>query len=417
MTKRQRYRRLLHKPQRNEWLQRSYNTAKLLQFCFQYLAQNNKLNANTMDALCRLTWITEYLGYPSNKYVISTKLPALYTIFGLKSDLRDIIEVAHKVAIKSCRSFQIISNIISPDTGIVNLYTAYRNQVYPWIKRHEKAIRNILRQAAFLEYDDEAKNITDQLTKLPSIPAHRGGINHISPFTILTPVIACLDPRQRFPIINKGSQLKRLLAKLRLSQKSPADQFNVLLELIGPSRCKDAFELDIMGDDVLLLGTSDESLLSHRIPKVSEADLTLRDEMNIAVKIKSRYTMRRIHNCMLRALRKICGNQTEIKEGRGGRAKYDALVKRYNKYGHDLLIEAKSSTDIGSIRLAIGQLFDYRRYLKRSLATKLAILLPQQPDQEVRSLLKYLGIHLLWFNSSNYKQILQEDNRVFKLRS
>jgi len=416
MTKRQRYRCLLHKY--NVWLQRDYNTAKLLRFSFKYLATNNKLNANTMDALCRLTWITKYRSNVSAKYVISTKLPALCVIFGLKSDLQDMSEVVRKVAIKTNKSPQIIRNIIFPDTGIVNLYAAYRNQVHPWIKRHEQAIRGVLRQAAILESDDEATNITDQLTKLPSVPVCRGGNACMSPFTILTPVITCLDPRQRFPIINKGFQLVRLLAELRLSQKGPADKFNVLLQLIGPGLCKDAFELDIMGDDVLLLGFPDKALLSSRIPKISEGDLTLRDERNIAVEVKSRWhKMRHIHNCMLRALWELYGDQAKITEGRAGRAKYDALIKRYNKFGHDLLIEVKSSIDIGSVRLAIGQLFDYRRYLKRNLATKLAIMLPEQPDIEVRSLLKHLGIHLLWFSSSNFKRLFQEDSKVFRVQS
>jgi hypothetical protein len=46
----------------------------------------------------------------------------------------------------------------------------------------------------------------------------------------------------------------------------------------------------------------------------------------------------------------------------GNDLRYDVLVKNYDGKSRDLLIEAKPDPDKGGIRIAIGQLLDYRRF-------------------------------------------------------
>jgi hypothetical protein len=58
------------------------------------------------------------------------------------------------------------------------------------------------------------------------------------------------------------------------------------------------------------------------------------------------------------------------------------------------LIEAKSSSDRGYIRMAIGQLFDYERFLDSS--PKLAILLPERPTEDMMELLKRHAIVVIY---------------------
>ena len=59
---------------------------------------------------------------------------------------------------------------------------------------------------------------------------------------------------------------------------------------------------------------------------------------------------------------------------------------------------AKSSTDRGVIRLAVGQLLDYRRNVPRPAATDLAVLLPMRPDDAIAEFLSSLGIKLVWID-------------------
>ncbi len=56
-----------------------------------------------------------------------------------------------------------------------------------------------------------------------------------------------------------------------------------------------------------------------------------------------------------------------------------------------ILVEAKGSIDRNSIRMAIGQLLDYRRFIDEA-AVKCAVLLPELPRQDLLQLLAYAGV-------------------------
>ncbi|MGA4841676.1 restriction endonuclease [Streptomyces sp. G45] len=60
----------------------------------------------------------------------------------------------------------------------------------------------------------------------------------------------------------------------------------------------------------------------------------------------------------------------------------------------NLLIEAKGQATRESIRMAIGQLFDYQRYI--TPRPRLAILVPTQPRKDLRDLCAAHAIHTIW---------------------
>jgi hypothetical protein len=64
----------------------------------------------------------------------------------------------------------------------------------------------------------------------------------------------------------------------------------------------------------------------------------------------------------------------------------DAYVKELN-----ILVEAKGSIDRNSIRMAIGQLLDYKRFIQER-AVRCAVLLPEVPRQDLLQLLAYAGV-------------------------
>ena len=59
-----------------------------------------------------------------------------------------------------------------------------------------------------------------------------------------------------------------------------------------------------------------------------------------------------------------------------------------------ILIEAKGTVAREAIRMAIGQLVDYRRFA--SDGTKLALLVPEQPRPDLLALLASAGVHVIW---------------------
>jgi hypothetical protein len=67
----------------------------------------------------------------------------------------------------------------------------------------------------------------------------------------------------------------------------------------------------------------------------------------------------------------------------------------------NVLIEAKSSCRRESIRMAIGQLLDYRRY--ENTEPELAILLPSEPNTDIQDLLASLDIAWIWPHKSGFR--------------
>lgn len=66
-----------------------------------------------------------------------------------------------------------------------------------------------------------------------------------------------------------------------------------------------------------------------------------------------------------------------------------------------VLYEAKGKTDRNSIRLAIGQLFDYRRHIDPE-PNALAILLPKAPNHDLKSLIESVGIKLVYEENGQF---------------
>jgi hypothetical protein len=63
-----------------------------------------------------------------------------------------------------------------------------------------------------------------------------------------------------------------------------------------------------------------------------------------------------------------------------------------------LLIEAKGSVDRQSIRMAIGQLIDYRRFV--TPAPRCALLVPSRPRDDLVALVSAAGMELIWEKDS-----------------
>lgn len=64
------------------------------------------------------------------------------------------------------------------------------------------------------------------------------------------------------------------------------------------------------------------------------------------------------------------------------------------------LFEAKGTVERGAIRMAIGQLLDYSRFIQP--AARLAVLLPSRPRHDLRELLKTVGVDLVWRNGEKF---------------
>ena len=201
----------------------------------------------------------------------------------------------------------------------------------------------------------------------------------------------------RFPIINGRNVVKALLKKLGIPSGDLAQQVESLIGLIGQFGIEDAFIIDTLAKQI-----------AEHIPKVLPTERTepgdaegtevpyLDDDERLATTKSKTIIFRNLHRTMIKALRKLFRSY-HFDQGKSSFCRYDYRVKNYDSKGRDLLIEAKPDPSRGNIRIALGQLLDYRRHLANRLATDMAVLTITQPPQEYINLLAELQILALWF--------------------
>ena len=65
-----------------------------------------------------------------------------------------------------------------------------------------------------------------------------------------------------------------------------------------------------------------------------------------------------------------------------------------------MLIEAKGTVAREALRMAIGQLMDYRRFAPDE--TRLAVLVPERPRPDLMALLDSAGVHSIWRDGDRF---------------
>ncbi|MDI6767130.1 MAG: hypothetical protein QME52_09940 [Bacteroidota bacterium] len=307
------------------------------------------------------------------------------------------------------RTYGIPSSILklaAPQTGFVNFYRAYRNSSYNWITSHFESIAPLIHKSASLKSDHEARELAEAIDELPKIPKPKRRLGRVPAANLLTPLLGCLDPRLRFPLVNKADHVVRLHRKLGITSFSLPDKFNTLVRLIGQYGIRDALMLDVVSN----------RLVRKALPKVQDSNIGFEknpdraldqkddDDITVIVRNRSRKAVR-LHNSMTNQLTRLCKRAHHVILEGVEPFRYDALVKNYDHQGRDLLIEAKSSSHRSQLRLAVGQLLDYRRALPRRAATDLAVLLPNKPSRDSLSFLADVGIHALWFSNNTLRSV------------
>ena len=226
--------------------------------------------------------------------------------------------------------------------------------------------------------------------------------------SLLTPVVACLDPRARSPIINSRATVRAKLRVLGLSAATLPEQFDGLTALINQGGFVDAFALD----------RASPAQLSRKLPRPVAANVrrsrtTVRpvgndqrplpeyDDSDVKVLLRALTRVsRRMHNTMTTTLGRLCAKRgLDLLEGRSSACRFDALVQNYRGNERHLLIEVKTSDDPASCRLAVGQLLDYRRQLADGQAADLAVMFPKRPKPQTLAFLGFVGVYAIWIRN------------------
>lgn len=282
------------------------------------------------------------------------------------------------------------------EIGFSNFYNAYRTSSLNWIRKNFKTINILLRKTANIKSSEDVIAVAEYLNKLPKIPKRNHPSILIESQSLLSPLLACLDPTKKFPVINKRESLKELHKKLKIEGSNLRDKVTVLLDLMKDNRINDSLFLDAAGDVIIKPHLCDfDNKVKHKSKKISPL-LNTKPEGDVEHFRDPNYIkVARKHNSLTNKLLVYCKlNCLNVVEGPEDN-KYDALILKY--FGNaNLLIEAKGSSAPSEIRLAIGQLMDYSLDLDKK--TILAVLLPNNPEKRYLRLLKKHSIHVIYEN-------------------
>jgi hypothetical protein len=383
-----------------EWYQTEKNTAALIGAVIGS-RDIQTFSGDDLWNLLRLTWITVHRDEPTPDHWKGLKVPALAHLFGREPVILDDL----KVTIDSLGLPPPVTAAARKTTGLVNFRNVWRNSCRNWCSANRKALIEILSKAHVLSPNDHARfSLAAKIEALPGIPSPNGA-NHVGAAAALTPVVACLDPSSRFPIVNGRESVRDLLRALALSNGDLERQATGLINLIGQFGIEDAFMLDALAQEIAAHVPSSLATEEGTPGDEEGGDLPYLDEDERSATIKSQTIQyRNRHNKMTNRLKFLFPNHT-LKPGKQAHCRYDVLMQNYDGSSRDLLIEAKPDPDRGAIRIAIGQLLDYRRHLPNRLATDLAMLTIVQPPQPYIELLFDLQISALWFTDKTCSEL------------
>lgn len=390
---------------RRHWYNTEKNTAALIQSVVNSRSPDT-LSGEDIWSLITLTWITVGRKQVSATHWKRLKIPALENLFHKKATANSDLSAT----IDSMNLPSAVAQLAKRDTGMVNFRGTWRNSSRKWCQQNRDDLRTIISAGLELPASNETRiKLADRIDRLPPVksPNHK---TEVAAGVLLTPLIACLDPKSRFPILNGRQAVNSLLRKLRLDHSNLADRAEGLIGIIAQ---KDAFALDVMSEDVIKRVPLLKRLRKRTTPqRIQESPLRNYDEEERRAVLASKTaTYRNRHNTMTAALNRIFSSFNPATEtSPAGRC--DAIIKDYDG-SRDLLIEAKPDADKGSIRIAIGQLFDYARHRTRQPATDLVLLTIARPTSDYIDLLNDLDITAIWFGDETCKKIAGGQGKVW----
>ena len=383
-----------------DWYETEQNTADLLKAIISEQSIGS-FSGDDIWNLIRLTWITR-----SDDHWKKLKVPALAQLWRMPQNVNgDLIKTIATMSLPP----KVAAAAVKP-TGFVNFRNEWRNSSRTWCATNRKMLVAIIRDAKRLERNDECRiRLAAKIDKLPRVPPPAGAGGNAAPFIVLTPLIACLDPHRRFPTINGRVAVRDLLKALGLTSREFTEQVTGMVGLIGQFGIADSFVLDVLAGDIISIvkrvprarvsSSSGGQDASKARDGSALPDLDVEERQATQKSQTVRYRNR--HNKMTNALKRLCDGWRILKRGTTPDCCYDVLIENYDTTGRDLLLEAKPDPDKGSLRIAIGQLFDYNRFLPHRGGTDSAVLTISAPSKSYRQLLLDLQISPLWFQNED----------------
>ncbi len=188
------------------------NTASLL----KAIATPSRIKTLSEDQawlLLQLTWITR-----GKNHWKKLKIPALNGLFKKKAVPGTDLEST----IKRMQLPRPVTEAAAKTSGFVNVYSAYRRSSRGWCSTNIKQLRAILSATIRLGSNDDARfKLASQIEQLPPVPTPSGR-RAMKAGNLLTPLIACLDNKRHFPIVERGTPRQTGAKEIGSFEEQPA---------------------------------------------------------------------------------------------------------------------------------------------------------------------------------------------------
>jgi hypothetical protein len=368
------------------WVDSELETARIVRALWTSTPKNQRTNPEFLAVLTRFGWINQSQGDGESTRLWHNRHLAHW----LKTDPSDEIALAQALASRTNLLVAQARRVINTSAGITLYHTPLRPGALRAIRRHADKIHEAFNDVSERSTDVIKKvgQVATMLFELPTFKAPRGRGSLVN---ALTPVVACLDPQRRFPIMNQRT--KKLMREYGI--KNDPEGAMALARLIGQYNLRHAFDLDVYAssDKRKTPGARKRSRVRAQRP-VGWKD----EEDGYAILSKQKIRIRRIHNALVNRFARAVEWKFRMLE-----SDFDVVLEEW-RGNRKLLVEAKTGTDgpagRAQLRQAIGQLHDYRwrAFPSDAKSVDLALLVPSRPDKKDIDLLKSVHIETLWFD-------------------
>lgn len=374
-----------------DWVLGELQTARVIRMLWTNTAARDRSDPNFLAVLTRFSWINQ-----AESDGESTRLWRNRHLAAWVDSSAEGSELARALSSRTRLSLTEARRIIGTSTGISHYYTALRPGALRAIRRHTGTIHSALEQVA-QKSPDAVKKVGEVAAAIVALPPFRGPAGRSgSLLNALTPLVACLDPQRRFPIMNHRTE--RLLRAL--GRTHDVNGAMALAGLIGQHNLRHSFALDVYAaSGRRKFPPAQRKTHIHAQRPVGRKD----EEEGYARLSKKRIRVRRLHNALVNRFVRAVEWKYRLLE-----SEFDVVLDKW-RGNRKLLVEAKTATNGPAgrtqLRQAIGQLHDYRWRAFPDKASKvdLALLVPNRPEDEVISLLRSVGIEALWFDRTVLK--------------
>ncbi|HEX3665382.1 MAG TPA: hypothetical protein VHU23_09135 [Rhizomicrobium sp.] len=146
--------------------ERERQTNRLVRAVAAWLFSQKHIQPVQLFGLVWLTWTTAS-HVNEDTYVRSVKIPALGQIFGRDYSRSNLAEAAQDVSRQMADAK--VEALVMGETGFSNIYNAYRNSSFDWMRAHFRKVLPIAKAAYHLKSDVQGRSLAERIDDLPQI--------------------------------------------------------------------------------------------------------------------------------------------------------------------------------------------------------------------------------------------------------